>query len=214
MQAIGIILLLVSVGTIVGPIGAVVITYRDNLVQMVITPQVSDIINGNLPDVVSHVNTNNGGNNSTNGNGNGDDNGGTNDNGSGGNGGFGSLVTPVFVGAQIDNVSRTFSVTVNFTNTLGLDGLTLNAVSADAQCSQHGYQLGTISLASPVTIDSGETAQITVTGAWTQDAENHVLTEHSGATSVDVNLVNLTVDVNGIVISESGPIAVGSIPIA
>jgi hypothetical protein len=214
MQAIGIILMLVSIGTIVGPIGAVVVTYRDNLAQMVITPQVSEILNGNFPSAVQTNTTDNGGNDGNNGNGNGD-NGGTNDNSSSGDGddGFGSLVTPVFVGSQIDNVSRTFSVTVNFTNTFGLD-LTINAVSADVQCSQHGYQLGTISLANPVTINSGETTPITVSGAWTQEAENHVLTEHAGATSVDANLVNLSVNVNGIVISQAGPISVGSVPIA
>jgi hypothetical protein len=212
MQAIAIVLLLVSIGTIVGPIGAVVVTYRDNLVQMVITPQVSDILNGNIQSAVQNNSTDNGGNND-NGNGNGGNDNGSTDNGNNLSGGFDSLVTPVFVGAQIDNISRTFSVTVNFTNTFGVD-LILNAVSADAQCSQHGYPLGTISLANPVTINAGETSQITVSGSWTQDAENHVQTEHAEATSVDVNLVNLTVDVNGIVISQPEPISVGSIPIA
>ena len=47
MQAIGIVLLLISIGTIVGPIGAVVVMYRDNLPGLVITPQIRDMMNGN-----------------------------------------------------------------------------------------------------------------------------------------------------------------------
>ena len=47
MQAIGIVLLLISVGTIVGPVGAVVIMYHNDLTQLVIPPQIKDLMNGN-----------------------------------------------------------------------------------------------------------------------------------------------------------------------
>jgi hypothetical protein len=169
LQAIGIILLLISIGTVVGPIGAVVIIYRDNLVQLVVPPQITDILNGN---------------------------------------------STIFQGnaAQIDIASRTFTVTVNFTDTFIFD-LTLNNVSAEAVCAQHNYPLGNISFNGVILISTGETAQIPVSGLWTQDAENHILTEHPDATSVDVNLVNLTINVNGIVIQQSEPVSVGSIPL-
>ena len=185
MQAIGIILLLISIGTIVGPVGAVVVMYRDNLIQLVIPPQINDIINGNGINTI------------------------TQDNGSSGPGGF---LAPVFVGAQIDNASRTFTVTVNFTNTFNLN-LTLNGLSAGVECSQHNYPLGTISTNGVIEVLSGETTQITISGPWTQDAENHFTTEHAGATAIDVNLVNLTIDVNGITVQQSEPISVGSVPL-
>ena len=47
MQAIGIVLLLISIGTIVGPIGAVVVMYRNNLPVLVFSPQIRDMMNGN-----------------------------------------------------------------------------------------------------------------------------------------------------------------------
>ena len=101
---------------------------------------------------------------------------------------------------------------MNFTNILGYN-LTINGVSAQVVCTQHDYQLGSISIASLVSALANETTQITVSGSWTKDAENHILTQHPRATSVDVNLVELTINVNGITIQQCEPISVGYIPI-
>ena len=191
MQTIGIILLLISIGTIVGPVGAVVVMYRDNLAEIVVPPQISDIMNGNTSIL--------GG-----GNGNGD--------GSALLGSDQQILAPVYVSAQIDKVSRTFTVTVNFTNTLNYE-LRLNSLSAGVECSQHNYYLGTIGLNGAIAMPAGQTSQITVSGSWTQDAENHAVSEHASASSINVNLVNLTIDVNGIVIQETEPISVGDVPI-
>jgi len=192
MHALSVVLLLISIGTIVGPIGAVAIMYRDNLVQLVVPPQISNLINGN-----NNVMQDNGNNNNNNDNGN-------------NNSGGGGLINPVFVGAQINSEARTFTVTVNVTNSFSYD-LTLNSINATVESSQDNYQLGTISLTTPVTILAGQTSAVTVSGAWTQDAENYVLNTYGGATSIDVNLVNTTVDVNGIVIQETQPINIGNI---
>lgn len=194
MHALSVVLLLISIGTIVGPIGAVAIMYRDNLVQLVVPPQISNLINGN-----NNVMQDNGNNNNN-------DNGNNGNNNSGG----GGLINPVFVGAQINSEARTFTVTVNVTNSFSYD-LTLNSINATVESSQDNYQLGTISLTTPVTILAGQTSAVTVSGAWTQDAENYVLNNYGGATSIDVNLVNTTVDVNGIVIQETQPINIGNI---
>ncbi len=191
MQAVALILLLISVGTLVGPIGAVAVVYRNNLAQVVVPPQLNDIINGNILNETTVNETQN--------------------NGSGSN--AGEFMMPIFVGANVDNVSRTFSITVNFTNTFNFD-LTLNSLSANVVCSQHNYSLGSITLAGgPIQINSGETHQVTVSGVWTQDAENHVKTEHPNAATIDVNLVNLTVDVNGITIVQSEPVSVPNVPL-
>jgi hypothetical protein len=212
MQAVGIILLLISIGTVVGPIGAVVITYANNPIQMVVPPELTNVINKALnvsPQsyVGNNTNINNEGNNETvpiDG-----DNGNDNEIGNP----SGSFLAPVLVGAEVDNTSRTFSVTVNFTNTFGFD-LTLNEISANVVCSQHNFQLGSVGLAEPIALFSDQTAQIIVSGSWTQEAENHVQTNHAGATSIDASLINLRINVNGLTIEQPGPISVGSVPLS
>ena len=189
LQILGVVLLLISVGTIVGPIGGVVIMYRDNLSQLVVPPQIKSIMNGNNNILQDNSNSN-------------DDN-------SDSGGGF---ITPVFVGAQINDEARIFTVTVNVTNKFGND-LTLNSINATVESSQDSYQLGTISLSSPVTIPFGQTSQVIVAGIWTQDAENHIQNNFGDATSIDVKLVNTAIDVNGVIVQQSEPINVGSIPL-
>ena len=45
MQALSVVLLLISVGCIVGPIAGVVIMYKDNLSQLVIPSQINNLLN-------------------------------------------------------------------------------------------------------------------------------------------------------------------------
>jgi hypothetical protein len=188
MHIVGVILLLVSIGTIAAPIGAVVVMYQGNLMEIVVPPQISDIMNGNSTIF--------------------NDNGGNDDNDL-----FGSnqqLIAPVLVDKDFDTVSRTFSVTVNFTNTLNFN-LTVKQFSANIVCSEHNYPLGSIALNNVVEINTGESSLITVSGAWTQEAENHITTDHPGATAIDVNLVDVTINVNDIIIQEAAPISIGSV---
>ncbi len=192
MQALAVVLLFISIGTIATPVGAVLVTYRDNLSQLVITPQIQNIVNGSSNILPSNSNGNSNSNNPSM---------------------PGGLLTPVFVSDQIDQASRTFTVTANVTNSLNYD-LTLNSFTATVADSQDDYQLGTISLSAPVTITAGQTSQVTVSGSWTQNAENYVSTTYPGATSIDVNLVNAAVNVNGITVESTQPINVGSVPIA
>ena len=121
-------------------------------------------------------------------------------------------MTPTFVSSQINIQARTFTVTVNFTNNFNYD-LTLNALTATVESSQDNYQLGTISLASPVSILAGQTSLITVSGIWTQDAENYVQNNFADASSINVNLANISIDVNGIVVQQTQPVNVGDVPL-
>jgi len=69
VAALSVVLVLISIGTILGPVGAVVIVYHDDLTQLVITPQIRDIMNGNstiFPDMGQSDNGN--GNSNYNGN--------------------------------------------------------------------------------------------------------------------------------------------------
>jgi hypothetical protein len=191
MQVVSIILVLITIGTVVGPVGAVAIIYRDNLGGLVITPQINDLMHGNGILANNYaVNTN------------------QDDNSVGG-----GLVMPTLVSSSVNNVDRTFQVIVNVTNPLN-DDLTINSITSDVECSQDHFQLGSISLASPVAIPSGQNSILIVSGYWTQDAENHIQTSHGGQTSISVDLINTSIDINGLIAQYNSPIIVpNGIPI-
>ena len=189
MQVLSVVLVLISIGTILGPVGAVVVIYHNDLTQLVITPQIRDIMNGNSSIIPVNTNSN--------------DNGGSDLNG---------LMKPVFVSAQSDSAAHTFTGIFNVTNTLNID-LTLNSFSATVEISQDHIQGGSLSLSNPVTVHAGETSQLTISGSWTQTAQDYITNNYPGVTSFEVYIVNAEVNVNGIMIQSSGPIDVGNIPI-
>ncbi len=103
------------------PLGAAVIVYRDDLSQLVITPQIRDIMNGNSKIFPQ-------GNNG-------------NQNGNGGGSGFGGLMSPTFVSAQSDPLTHTFTGIFTVTNNFNYP-LTLNSFSANAQITQQQIPAG------------------------------------------------------------------------
>lgn len=106
---------------------------------------------------------------------------------------------PQYVSSTYDLSSRTVSAVFSFTNPFNL-ALRISSVSADVVCAAHTFTLGDASLSSPVQLDEGATAMITIVFTWTQEAEAHFEAEHAEATSVDVELVNLGLDVSGITV--------------
>lgn len=121
MQALSVVLVLISIGTIVGPMAGAVIIYRDNLSQLVVPPQINNLVNGN------NNNSNNNDNNGNVGSGN---------FGVGASGG--GFPTPTFVSEQINIEAKTFTVTVNVTNTFNYD-LTINTLNATVESNQDHY---------------------------------------------------------------------------
>ncbi len=190
MQAIGIILLLISIGTVVGPVGAVAIVYRDDLSQLVITPQIRDIMNGNSNIFPQ------GNNGNQNGNGNSD---------------LGGLMNPTFVSAQSDVATQTFSAVFRVTNSFNYD-LTINSFSANALISQQQIPSGSISLANPVTVPAGQTSQLTLAGQWTQQAQDYIIANFPTSTSIDIFVKDVTININGITVESSGTIELGNVP--
>ena len=186
MQLVSIILVLITIGTVVGPVGAVAIIYRDNLGGLVITPQINDLIHGNGLLANNYAVSNN-----------------IQDDNSVG----GGFVMPTFVSSSVNIVVRTFQVTLIVTNPLN-DDLTINSITSDVECSQDHFQLGSISLASPVAIPSGQNSILTISGYWTQDAENHIQTSHEGQTSISVDLFNTSIDINGVIAQYISPITI------
>jgi hypothetical protein len=202
MQAVSIILFLLSVGTIVAPIGAVVVTNSNDLTQLVIPPEVKDTIFG---DNSPFGGGGGGGNN----NGGGYDN----DNDFDDNGTDMAtldigLLNVQLVQYNIDRATNTFSVTVSVTNSIGYD-LTVNTFSATAVNYLTNEALATISLVNPpAQITKDSTTQVTVAGSWTPAGEALVT---SGATQVDLSLANITIDVNGIVVQPTEPEHIGTV---
>ena len=169
MQALGIALTLISIVIIVGPIVGVVMVYQNNLLGLVAPPEVQAIITQTLDEVRA---------------------GNPNSPSSG-------SIMPQYVSSMYDLATRTLTATFTMTNPLDID-ISINDVSADVQCHSHSFQLGHAALSNPFQLNPGETATFGVVFTWTQTAEEHFHTEHAGQTSINVDLVNLSVDVSGL----------------
>ncbi len=199
MQVVGVLLLLLSVGLIVGPVGAVLVFYRDDLSQLVIPPNVQGLIYGDTSYLLNSSNTNFG-----------QEYGHGYDNYSASI--MGGMIMPKIVNITVNQTARTFVVVVNVTNNL-VHNLTLNNLTTTIQTNQDHYTLITISLKEPVTIVSNETSPVTVIGYWTQTAEDYLKANHSGTSLIGLELVNVRVEINRLSIKLAGPIDVGDIPL-
>ena len=124
-----------------------------------------------------------------------------------------SMQPPKFVGSKYDVSSRTATLTFNFTNPFKFD-LTINSMSANVECAVHGVLLGYTVLDKPITVRASETAVVTVTCTWTEDAIRHFQNFHAGAKSIDVDLVGLTIYVKGIIFQMNDRIRIPNVPIA
>lgn len=185
MQLVGVILLLISIGTTVGPIGTVVVLNSDDLTQIVIPPEIKGILNGEsslIAPILSEEGDFNIG-----------------------------LIVPKFVSSTFDTTANTYSVTVNVTNILNYH-LTLNSLDVTIIATKDSAELATVHLSNPVTIPAGDWSMVTVSGTWTQAAEDYYI-NNPDASSIDVTLASATIDVNGIVVQISEPIVIGDIPL-
>jgi hypothetical protein len=180
MQKVRIILTLITIITIVGPIAAELVLYRNDLTGLIIPPDLLSLINGN----------------------------GTNETGIIGQ----PIKLPQLVNADYDPTTRTVSFSFNFTNPFKLN-LTLNSMTANVECAQHNFALGNMALANPVLLGPNETVLIPVTGSWTEEAMEHFKNEHAGATTIDVYLTELNVDVSGISLKLPDKYPVKNVPL-
>ena len=160
MQLLGLILLLINVGSISAPLAGVVIIHHQDLTELVIPPEVENIV-----EVTSNAAT--------------------------------SFEFPQFIDATWNEETFTCSITFQFTNTFDFN-LTLNQVAADIACTLHNYPLGHASLQNQVHLEPQTTQIITILFTYTQEAEEHFVTEHTEEQTVNVTLSNLVLDVSGI----------------
>jgi hypothetical protein len=176
MQFVGILLILLNVGSIVAPVAGVAIVYQDHIQDIVIPPQLTDMINNTVSL------------------------------------GADPRTIATLVSADFDNVSRTATLTVDFLNPLNYT-LNLQSLSAEVQCTDHLFALGTFSLANPVELPSSVSTPVVLTCNWTQNAETHFNTQHSGASTVSLSLVGLSANFNGVTIQLTESITIPDVPV-
>jgi hypothetical protein len=152
-----------------------VIIHRNNLLELVVPPNLSEILSGTFFT-------------------------------------DGSLEPPKFVGSEYDVASRTVTLTFNFTNPFKFD-MTINSMTANVECAADNFLLGNAALKQPVKLPAGETALITIAGTWTEAAIDHFQTAHPGAENIDVNLVRLIVDLDGVTVQMNEPVRVPNVQI-
>lgn len=111
----------------------------------------------------------------------------------------GPIELPEFVSATPDVEEHTVTVVLNYANNFDYD-LMINSISADIECSLHGFTLGHATLVSPINIPAGAVSEVTIRCDWTNAAVDHFHTEHSGASHIAAKVVNISIDVNGITV--------------
>lgn len=135
MQKVRVILTLITIGCILGPIGAVLVMYHSDLSQLVISPQLKALLpnnNGNSGNNNgNNNNNNNGNNNNNNNNNNGNGNGNNNNNNNNGNSGNGF--------SNSGNVNNNNPEVINPSNSFGSSGQF--AVTAQTSQGQVSDQL-------------------------------------------------------------------------
>jgi len=176
MDRVRLFLILITIAIAVGPLAGVLIVYQNNLLDLIIPPELMTIMNGNFGTEMS-------------------------------------FQPPKFVGSQYDVISRTATLTFNFTNTFKFD-LAINSMFANVECSVHKVFLGHAFLDKQITVRASETAEVTVTCTWTEDAISHFQNFHAGVKSIDVDLVGLTISLRGVDIQMNYRIRIPNVPIA
>jgi hypothetical protein len=192
LKLLSVVLMLISIGLVVGPIVGVVCAYRDDVTGLVLPPEIKGAMSGDksfiLNDNVENITRSDDSINSI----------------------LNGFVAPTFVSASMDENTKTFSVEISASNTLKYD-LTLNTFAAEIQTPDH-QKLAVVAVNDPFVIHSGESKIIAIGGSWTQVGEDYVLS-HLKASSISVGIANIVVDVNGVTISRDAPIEI-TLPIS
>lgn len=167
-------LTILTVAIIAGPLLVEVYAYKDNIVGLVLPPQIQNLINnqnsntggnGSLPELSQSL---------------------------------ANFQLPQAAGApQYDPVTGKFSYQFNFTNPLKTD-LTINQLSAEV-VTDSGARLGNVSI-TPTDLAAGATSLLNVTGNLNQTAVNQLENQYQSG-SLDVSLQNVCINVGGITVN-------------
>lgn len=126
---------------------------------------------------------------------------------------FGETLRKIeLINATYDPEHRMLTLLFSVESSLNAD-LRINSISADVVCVMHGYTLGYAYLMTPATLMPHRRSYLVVQSQWTSEAEQHIKNQHNGEDTLDINLVNFAVDINGVVIRIGQPITITNIPI-
>jgi hypothetical protein len=173
MKKLKIILILLTIAITLTPIALEVLLYQDNLLDLIIPPEITNLVNSS---------NNNSNEKSVNGN---------------------SLLNTQFelpqpVGEpQYNPETKTFSYIFNFTNPLQTP-LELNNLQVGIVSHNDGVFLGNITINKPLKLDPGQTTDITVLGKLSDDAINYLKSKSTTQNSINLDFINLNVDLSGI----------------
>jgi flagellin-like hook-associated protein FlgL len=173
MKKLKLILLFLTIAITITPIVIEVLLYRDNLLDLIIPPEIANIVNKQ---------TNNSNEKSINGN---------------------NLLSPEFelpkpVGdPQYNPQTKTISYTFNFTNPLQTP-LEIDELQAGLVSHNDGFFLGNITINKPLKLDPGQTVDITALGILSDDAIDYLKSQSATQNTINLDFTNLNVDVSGI----------------
>jgi hypothetical protein len=183
---------LLSILIIAVPITVEVVLYRDNLLGLVVPPEITNLFNGNQ----NSGDSNNPVKNDT---------------------VISSLVNsgidlPQPVGEpQYNPETKTVSFTFNFTNPLQTP-LVVNKLEASIVSHDTGVFLGNVTLEKPIELKPGQTMDITAIDALSDETINYFKTTAFDQKSINADFVNLTVDLGGVIVQIDRQ-NIGDIPI-
>ncbi len=169
MNKTKILLSLLTVLIMVVPLAVQVIAYQNNLVGLIIPPELMNLMNP------QSSNSGNSGTTLAN----------------------SPFQPPIATGEpQYFPQNNTVQLTYSFTNPLN-SRITITAMQAEMICHDHGFPLGNVSI-EPTTLEPKQTLDITATGVFSPEALEHIKTQHSGQSSINAEFENLNVEMAGV----------------
>ena len=172
MKKLKIFLTLLTIAIAVTPIVIEVILYGDNLIDLIIPPEITDIINGNSNSNVDNNNFNNLLNS--------------------------QFELPQPVGEpQFNPETKTIAYTFNFTNPLQTP-IEVDKLQAGIISHNDNFFIGNLTIDKPIKMDPKQTSNITAIVKLSDDAINYFNSKSETQNSINLDFVNLNVDLAGI----------------
>jgi hypothetical protein len=175
MKKVKIFLTLLTIAITVTPIVIELLIYHDNLLNLVIPPEITDLFNGNNDNSNSNVNRNF----------------------------IDSLLNsefelPQLVGEpQYDPETKTLTATFSFTNPLQTP-ISVDRLSSGILSHNDGVFLGNLTIDNPININPGQTAQITAKALLSDESVNYLKAKSENQNSINIDLIDLNVDSAGV----------------
>lgn len=175
MKKIKILLALLTIAITVTPIVIEVLLYHDNLLNLIIPSEITDLISGGDHSSNSLVNNN----------------------------AVDGLLNSQFelpkpIGEpQYNPETKTLSATFNFTNPLQTP-ISVDNLSSGIVSHSDNVFLGNLSIDKPIRLDPGQTAGITASAILSDEAIDYLMSKPENQQTINIDLVDLNFDLAGI----------------